>query len=85
MQVAGLRYGLISNYRETIFLKQELDEHNKMTLFYLRVIYARSHFRDDPQAARPQITVKEATWYMMTLLTAGHLQHNTVPLNAWVN
>lgn len=80
MRLAQVRYGFLSTYEETIFLKQEYHQNEGWTLHYSEVFrYSASQGQRYSHAS-----VRQCVWYLMHLADIGGVVQNNTPMGQWV-
>lgn len=84
MQEGRLKYGVVSTYAQTVWLKQEEVEGERV-LFYTGAIFANASYADAAGPGEsPKVTVRECFGYLGHLLNEGHTANNPMPVNHWV-
>lgn len=81
MKTAGLCYGFVSTYDETIFLKQEVLN-GEWTLLYSNAIDGGN--KSSASGGKPRVAVRECFWHFLNPINEGHGANNTVPWASWV-
>ena len=80
MQALGCVYGFLSNYDQTIFLRQLVDSQGVWRIKYSPVIRASTAYKSSD--VNPVVSVKQCLFYVACDAMNQSLVHNTTPL--WV-
>lgn len=86
MKDLGCKYGFMSNYSETIFLRQELVE-DRWVIDYSPVIRASTSYTKTDLGnlwATPVVSLRQCFFAVAALAQAQELVHNTTPMSQWV-
>ena len=76
MKEGGVRYGFLSNYNQTVFLKQ--DYVNSVWRLYVSDVV----MHNTKSNAGP--TLRQCFWYLLNRLTTDYHIENTLSMTQWV-
>ncbi|OXV07058.1 hypothetical protein Egran_05177 [Elaphomyces granulatus] len=83
LRETSLKYGFVSTYEETIFLRQELVAGN-WGLQYSPVIgHSTSATVITPANFSGTVSLRQCFWHLSALARAGHVAMNTLPEAKW--
>ncbi|KAL3463293.1 hypothetical protein BJX64DRAFT_287548 [Aspergillus heterothallicus] len=83
MKEGELKYGFITNYDETMFLKQEYYN-ERWVLFHSEPVRSGAKFNDcTADGADPEITLRQAFWHLLACIQREYKAANTMPPTAW--
>jgi hypothetical protein len=80
----NLKHGFISNYNETIFLKQE-QINGQWVLYYTEPIRHNAHYNPDSNVERRRISLRQCFLHMGERALANPNANNTTPQGQWIS
>jgi hypothetical protein len=83
MKQGELKYGFVTTYDETVFLKQEC-RNGIWVLRYSSPIRSGAKFDDrTPGGRAPVITLRQAFWHLLACINEDHKAANPILPTAW--